>query len=166
MYVLDGKRLRYDVPFTVGDVTYPANWLRLSTSEQREALGITERPEIVEAYYDQRFFWAVDNPKLLEDTPVLDEEENETGETRAGLKTLWVRTQKDAAANLLLLTDWYVTRKSETGVAIPDEIIAARSAIRAACEQRETQIGDCTTTEELATLISEGGLTPWPGSGN
>ena len=51
MYVLDGKRLRYDIPFTVGDVTYPANWLRLSTSEQREALGITERPEIVEAYH-------------------------------------------------------------------------------------------------------------------
>jgi len=164
MYVLDGRRLNYDVPFTVGDITYPANWLRLSTLEQREALGITERPDLIEPHYDQRFFWAANNPKVLEDTAVLDSEGNETGSTQTGLKTLWVKTQKDTAANLLLLTDWYVTRKSETGQAVPDEITSMRSAIRATCEQREVEINDCTTTAELAALISENRLTDWPAS--
>ena len=164
MYVLNGKRLNLDVPFTAGDVTYPANWLRLSTPEQREALEITERPDIIEPYYDQRFYWGVDNPKVLEDTAVLDSEGNETGETQTGLKTLWVQKQKDTAATLLLLTDWYVTRKAETGQVVPDEITATRSAIRAVCEQRETQITDCTTTDELATLIKNSGLTAWPNS--
>ena len=164
MYVLDGRRLNYDVPFTVGDITYPANWLRLSTLEQREALGITERPDMIEPHYDQRFFWSANNPKVLEDTAVLDSEGNETGSTQAGLKTLWVKKQKDTAANLLLLTDWYVTRKSETGQAVPDEITSMRSAIRAACEQREGEINDCTTTAELAALIRGGRLTDWPAS--
>jgi len=163
MYVLDGRRLSYDVPFTVGDVTYPANWLRLSSAEQRKALGITERPDTSRPY-DQRFYWGFDNPKILEDTAVLDSEGNETGDVQTGLKTLWVQKQKDAAATLLLLTDWYVTRKCETGVAVPDNITSARSAIRAACEQRETEISDCKTTDELARLIKEGGLTSWPSS--
>jgi|TARA_R100000482_G_C5070733_1_gene121421 hypothetical protein len=162
MYVLNGKRLNLDVPFTAGDVTYPANWLRLSTPEQREALEITERPDIIEPYYDRRFYWGVDNPKVLEDTAVLDSEGNETGETQTGLKTLWVNRQKDTAANLLLLTDWYVTRKCETGQAVPDEITTKRSAIRAACEQREGEINGCTTTAELAALINENRLTNWP----
>ena len=164
MFELEGRRLNYDVPFTVGDVTYPANWLRLSSREQREALGITERPAAFRVHYDQRFYWGPNNPKVLEDTALLDDEGNETGSVQTGLKTLWVQKQKDAAATLLLLTDWYVTRKSETGVSIPDNITAARSAIRAACEQRETEISDCTTTEELASLIAEGGLTAWPSS--
>ena len=59
-------------------------------------------------------------------------EGNETGEIQTGLKTLWVQKQKDTAATLLLLTDWYVTRKAETGQLVPDEITATRSAIRAA----------------------------------
>lgn len=164
MYVLDDRRLKYDVPFTVGDVTYPANWLRLSTREQREALGIVERPDIVERVYDQRFYWGADIPKNLEDAAVLDSEGNETGEIQTGLKTLWVQKQKDTAATLLLLTDWYVTRKAETGQVVPDEITATRSAIRAVCEQRETQITDCATTDELATLIKNSGLTAWPNS--
>lgn len=164
MYELEGRRLNYDVPFTVGEVTYPANWLRLSSREQREALGITERPASFRVNYDQRFYWGPNNPKVLEDTAVLDNEGNETGSVQTGLKTLWVQKQKDAAATLLLLTDWYVTRKNETGVNIPDNITAARSGIRAVCEQRENEISACTTTDELASLIAEGGLTAWPSS--
>ena len=164
MYVHEGRELRYDVPLTIGDVTYPSNWLRLSSPEQRQELGITEAPDPVTASYDQKFFWGVDNPKALEDTPVLDSEGNETADVQTGLKTLWIQKQKDMAANILLLTDWYVTRKAETGAAIPDEVSTFRSSTRAACEQRESEIRACTTTAELASLIREGGLTEWPSS--
>lgn len=160
MLVLDGRRLRYDVPFTVGDTTYPANWLRLSTREQREELGITEEPDPVRV--DQRFFWGVNSPKQFEDMPILDEEGNETGEVTQGLKSQWIQKQKDIAATLLLRTDWYVTRKSETGVLIPDEITALRSQIRAVSEQRESEINSCTSTGDLAALVQNNELTPWP----
>lgn len=42
MYKLNGKALPMDVAFTHNDVQYPANWLRLSTKEEKDALGIEE----------------------------------------------------------------------------------------------------------------------------
>lgn len=42
-----------------------------------------------------------------------------------------VQSQKNAEARAYLLsTDWYVVRFAETGVAIPDEVIAARKSAR------------------------------------
>ena len=42
-----------------------------------------------------------------------------------------LQSQKNADARAYLLsTDWYVVRFAETGVAIPDEVIAARKAAR------------------------------------
>jgi hypothetical protein len=44
MFIFDGKPLSPDVAFTdpATGVQYPANWLRLSTLEEKEAIGITE----------------------------------------------------------------------------------------------------------------------------
>ena len=52
-FLLNGNPLAVDVPFTVGDINYPANWLRLTTKAEKEAIGITEiaDPDV----YDLRF---------------------------------------------------------------------------------------------------------------
>jgi hypothetical protein len=42
MFILDGKPLSPDVAFTTGGIKYPVNFLRLSTLEEKEAIGITE----------------------------------------------------------------------------------------------------------------------------
>ena len=42
---LDGKRLKVDVPFTHNGINYPATWLRLTTLEEKQAIGIVEEPE-------------------------------------------------------------------------------------------------------------------------
>ena len=44
-FKLDGKRLPVDVPFTSNGVKYPANWLRLTTLEEKKAIGITEEKD-------------------------------------------------------------------------------------------------------------------------
>ena len=36
-YKLNGEGLAFDVPFTHNEINYPANWLRLSTEEERKA---------------------------------------------------------------------------------------------------------------------------------
>lgn len=41
-----------------------------------------------------------------------------------------IRRKNSASRSYLASTDWYVTRFSETGVAIPEEIRAAREAAR------------------------------------
>ena len=42
MLKLDGKTLQYDKAFTHEGISYPANWLRLTTLEEKKAIGITE----------------------------------------------------------------------------------------------------------------------------
>tara|TARA_Y100001963_G_scaffold101690_1_gene139901 strand:- start:119 stop:259 length:141 start_codon:yes stop_codon:yes gene_type:complete len=44
-FKLDSKTLPIDVPFTSNGVKYPANWLRLTTLEEKKAIGITEVPD-------------------------------------------------------------------------------------------------------------------------
>ena len=38
----DGTGIPIDVPFTIGTTNYPANWLRLSTADEKTAVGITD----------------------------------------------------------------------------------------------------------------------------
>ena len=71
MLVLDGKTLVYDRPFSHDGINYPANWLRLTTLAEKQAIGIVEQPDPVTQGYDQRFWWGVDNPKDLDDLKTL-----------------------------------------------------------------------------------------------
>ena len=42
-FKLEGKTLPVDVPFQTSNGTkYPANWLRLTTLDEKKAIGITE----------------------------------------------------------------------------------------------------------------------------
>ena len=62
-FLLDGKPLAVDVPFTYGDIHYPANWLRLSTADEKTAIGITEVAD--DPVYDSRFYWGNGTAKHL-----------------------------------------------------------------------------------------------------
>ena len=41
-FKLDGVTLKIDVPFTSKGVKYPAIWLRLTTLDEKKAIGIEE----------------------------------------------------------------------------------------------------------------------------
>jgi hypothetical protein len=146
MLLLDGKPLSYDRAFTHDGIQYPANWLRLSSWEEKSAIGITEVAD--PPYYDQRFYWNLDDPKQLED--ITDDE----GNTSTGLKTLWISKTKYSAGTLLAPTDWYIVRNSETSVNVPDEVLDRREEIRNYCNAYEQAIEATTTTEELAAYIT------------
>ena len=115
MFLLNGQALQIDTPFEVDGTHYPTNWLRLTSLEEKQAIGITEvaDPEP----YDDRFWWGVDNPKQLNDETVTPEQ----GESyvQKGLKSLWVSTVKDTANKLLSTTDWMIIRKAERNVDVP-----------------------------------------------
>ena len=70
-FLLNGKPLAVDVPFTVGDVHYPANWLRLSTAQEKKDLGITEVADA--PVYDGRFYNGDGSAKALDDVNEVDE---------------------------------------------------------------------------------------------
>lgn len=153
MFILDGKPLVPDSAFTHNGIQYPANWLRLSTPEQKAAIGITEAPDPIP--HDQRYYWGYDAdgnliPKQLEDKTITPEE----GEpyTQTGLKTQHINQTKETANTLLAPTDWYITRKFERYIDIPVGIVSYRSDVIRVSEERERLIGLTTSVAELKEL--------------
>ena len=157
-FLLDGKPLAVDVPFTHGDIHYPANWLRLSTAQEKKDLGITEIAD--PPTYDSRFYWGDGTAKTLTDTNEVDEngdpvlDENGDQVVTLGVKSILKAQEKTTAGTLLAKYDWYVVRKAETTKAIPTAIKTYRTAIRTACLTRETEIDACSDTAALVTLYS------------
>jgi|TARA_R100000458_G_C8264769_1_gene239929 hypothetical protein len=144
MLKLDGKTLKYDRAFTHNGISYPANWLRLTTLEEKQAIGIEEVADPVVETWDQRFYWGVDNPKDLDD-----------------LKTLWKQTQSSIAGSLLAPSDWRVIKARETGGQVNIDWFNYRKAVRTACNTRQAEIDKCADVAALKELI-DNPTTTWP----
>ena len=161
MFTVSGKTIQYDRAWTHPDtgVHYPANWLRLTTLAEKQAVGLVEVVNTQSAH-DQRFYWGVGNPKQLNDEAVLDEDGNDTGEVQTGLKTLWKNTQNEIAATLLAPSDWRVVKALEVNSsfanaksALPSAWQTYRAAVRTACNARQAEIDACTTVDALKELL-------------
>jgi hypothetical protein len=174
MFQLDNKPLALDMPFTHGGISYPANWLRLASSQERAAIGITEvaDPE----RYDDRFYWGVGNPKLLNDREESNEQGNplyvkvydeatesmvDTSErlVTKGLKSTWSAQIKETTNKLLAQTDWMVIRKAERDVAIPAATVAYRAAVLAECDRLLADVTSSNTIEDFVTVVT---TQNWP----
>ena len=158
-FKLEGKPLAVDVPFTTSDGTqYPANWLRLTTADEKAAIGITEVAD--DPVYDSRFYWGNGTAKALDDVDAKDNEGNLLKNTDGtqivilGVKSVLKAQEKATAGGLLAKYDWYVIRKYESSKAIPTAIKTYRTAVRTACATRETEIDNCADTAALVTLYS------------
>ena len=146
-FKLNGNPLAVDVAFTHNDIQYPANWLRLSTAEEKTAIGITEVADA--PTYDSRFYWGDGTAKALDDkTETVDGVEYKT----LGLKSIFKAQEKEVAGKFLAKYDWYVVRKIEKSTAIPTAITTYRDGVRNACDTREKEIDACSNTTELVTL--------------
>lgn len=145
MFMLDNNPLPLDTPFTHNDIQYPANWLRLTSAEEKAAIGITEVADPMP--HDDRFYWAPGVPKALDD--VID---TDTQMVQRGLKSQMIAQVKATAGSLLAATDWKVTRAAEGVKPVDADTLAARAAIRAASDANEAAIASCTTVDELAAL--------------
>ena len=167
-FLLDGKPLAVDVAFSHNDINYPANWLRLSTAQEKKDLGITEVAN--DPVYDGRFYNGDGSAKALDDVNATDEEGNllkdENGDQVIilGLKSVLKAQEKITAGTLLARYDWYVVRKTEKGTAIPTAITTYRDAVRTACDTREKEIDACSDTAALVILYGttekDGVFTP------
>jgi len=174
MFQLDNKPLALDTAFTHNEISYPANWLRLASQEERAAIGITEVAD--PASYDDRFYWGVDNPKLLNDREESDEQGNplyvkvydaatqsmvDTSErlVTKGLKSTWSAQIKDTTNKLLAATDWMVIRKVERDVAIPVDVMDYRAAVLGECDRLIDAIEAAADVPALATVVT---TQNWP----
>jgi len=170
-----------DTPFTIDGTSYPANWLRLTSLEEKNAVGITEVPDVTETY-DSRFYWGVDNPKLLNDREESDKDGNpmyvkvlgvvdgkpamvDSTErlVTKGLKSNWTVQVKDTANKLLAQTDWMVIRKVERDVSIPTATATYRAGVITECSRLVTAIAGAS---DVPALIAVVGAQGWPREGS
>ena len=155
-FKLDGKPLAVDVAFSHNDINYPANWLRLASKTEKEAIGITEVAD--DPVYDSRFYWGDGTAKALDDVNEKDEDGNLLKDEKGnqvvtlGVKSVLKAQEKATAGSLLARYDWYVVRKAEKSTAIPTAITTYRDGVRTACDTREKEIDACSDTAALVTL--------------
>ena len=164
MFQLNGNPISIDSEQVIGGIRYP----HLRDPALREQLGVVEvaDPE----YYDQRFYWGVGNPKLLNDREEVDQDGNPMyvkvydAATQSmvdsterlitkGLKSQWIAQVKDTAGKMLAQTDWMVIRKAERNVDIPADVVTKRAAIVAECDRLEAAIAACADVEALIAVV-------------
>ena len=143
-YRLDGKKLRQGRPFEHNGMQYPANWLQLSTQEDKDALGITWVVDEVTPPFDSKFYSAPGVEKDLQEVKVTLGNEYDT-----------------RSFNLLSPTDWYVVRKSETNEAIPVGITSFRSRVREVSNSRKVSVNGASNIDALIG-ISTFPTLQWP----
>jgi len=162
--------------FTLNDNQYSSQIFTAWSNEEKQAIGIYEIETDSTNLKDESYYnntneifefrngkairkWGTATPKQLEDVNATDE----NGEpvlrdgvqvVIKGLKSQKIQIVKQQTAGLLSSSDWYVTRKSDTGTAIPQEIQDFRTEVREVSNQQETQINACTTVEQLKALYS------------
>jgi len=128
-YYIGTRGLPMDIPWEHNDVQYPANWLRLSSSQDRAELGITWGDN--SPAYDQKFYWG------------FDADGNLIPKTYVDLQANWVAQTKRTANTMLAPSDWRVIKAKETSKTMNAGWKAWRQTIRTECGTKVTAIEDC-----------------------
>lgn len=147
-YILDGKVLPLDVPFVHDEIKYPANWLRLSTEEDRAALGITWRDEQVRP--DDRFYWVTENA---------DGSYTATPKDLDALKAAWTAQTNQTAYAMLQPSDWLVVRNAETSAAIPQDWTDYRAAVRVKANETIVALNEASDIDAFIAAVTN---VQWP----
>jgi hypothetical protein len=172
MFKHNNVTIHLDTPFTIDGTSYPANWLRLTSLSEKQAVGITEVADTT-AHYDDRFYWSVDTPKLLNDREESDKDgkpmyvkvlgvvdgkpamvDSTERLVTKGMKSQWTAQVKDTANKLLAHTDWMVIRKVERDVAIPTATATYRAGVITECARLVAAIAGAADVPALITVVT------------
>ena len=167
--------------FTLNGNQYSSQIFFLWSKEAKQEIGIYEIETDSSNFKNEAYYintneifafsngkatrsWGNAFVKQLEDVNVVDKDGNPILQdgvqlVTKGLKSQKISISKQQAAGLLQSTDWYVTRKSDTGTAIPQDIQDFRTAVRSVNNQQETQINACSNVEQLKALYEYVGET-------
>ena len=122
------------------DIRHPTNWASW-TDDEKKAAGLTWTDDL--GPFDGFYYWGwtADGDALLP-KPIAD------------LKARKILEAKDISASMLSQTDWYVVRKTETSVAVPDGITAYRTAVRTNYASLKTAINAVSDIAGLQSLYT------------
>lgn len=129
----EGRALPLDKAFSHNNISFPANWLRLSTPADKEAQGISwvtpEEPPVVRA-------------------PL--EREKADGIARA----------KDTAGKMLAGSDWMQIAKIERNREVAQEWAEYRAAVIAEADRLESQYSTAESYEAIDAIVQNWPINP------
>jgi len=140
MFLLNGQPLQIDVPFMHDGTAYPANWLRLSTLAEKEAIGITEVAD--QPRPDDRYYWVtLNNDGTFTATP----------KDLTQLKDSATAQINATAHSLLSPSDYMAIKAAETGAALDASWKTWRAQIRSEAQTARAAIAAATDIPSLIT---------------
>jgi hypothetical protein len=128
---LDGRNLPLDRAFTLNDISYPANWLRVASADDKAAIGVewVDAPEL--KFKDKKYYNNTVSPEgEVTSTP---KDLDQIKADRIGYAKLTANTQLSGS-------DWQVIAQAERGREIPEDWAAYRTAVIAECERYEAEV--------------------------
>ncbi len=164
---------------TIDDVQYPQSIFTLWSEAERNAIGIytviednskkkseefyintnqtisyDDTNDEVTASYGNATAKQLDDEDAVDDNgdPILDANGDQV--INYGLKTHYKKIFNEQAKGFLEKTDWYVIKATDVeSYSVPSNITTYRTQVRAKVNSMETDIDDCSTVEELETLL-------------
>ena len=137
---------------TVDGIKHPKALFTLWTDAERKAIGIlpvTEASHLDSEYYVENSpSYAIES----DGNSVTETITKSADRTLATVKSEQISNAKVTCNMRLEPTDWYVTRKSERSVAIPDKIIAFRAAVLAVYTAAKSAINGAANIGALVTV--------------
>jgi hypothetical protein len=175
-YYLNGSPITEGSDITLNGMTYPYAWLEGTSPSVRASLGIEKTGDI---NYNTKYYWGVDNPKILEDREESDKDGNpayvqvldptigpqgsmvdsEERLVTKGLKTTCTAEIKAKTNDLLKPTDYLIIRNEVESLEIPEEVSTYRAAVITESDRVVTAIAAVDTVEELIEVMSS---ITWP----
>jgi hypothetical protein len=176
-YYLNGNPITEGSDINLNGMTYPYSWLEGTSPSVRASLGIEKIGDI---NYDPKYYWDINNPKILDDREESDENGNpiyvtvydptaangqgamvptSTRAVQLGLKNLCLNEIKTITNSLLSSTDYLIIRNHVEETEIPALVTTYRAAVITESNRLQTAIPNVTTVEELITVMSS---IAWP----
>jgi hypothetical protein len=151
-YVLYGV-FQYFIPagtaFEIDGVQYPANWLNLSTPEEKASLGIVD--VVYGDYPNDQYYWVTQDAPVYANG-VVTVDYTATPKDLFECQSNAVNATNSAAYSILLPSDWMVVKGIETGTTVPPAWNSWRQTIRTQASDYVKAITACTTVDQLAKL--------------
>jgi hypothetical protein len=131
--------------FVIDGIQYPANWLNLSTPEDKAAIGL-EEVVATNSPANDKFYWVSDSLNGASLTYTNTPKDVDTSKANEVLAT------NATAYSILLPSDWMATKAFETGTTVAAAWSTWRASIRTTAANQIAAINACTTIDDLANL--------------
>jgi len=142
MYYANDRKLPLDQGFKLDEISYPANWLRLASSDAKEAVGIEWRADPSLKFKNKKFYYnRVENGEVVSTPKDLDM-----------LKRKMVNDANRTAHQMLSGSDWMVIRQQEAGVGLLPQWGDYRTAVRTEANRQCDHIDASPNIDSLETL--------------